>query len=153
MGLLLAVGSTARLLEKAKGQRRLRHLEQERALERERARIARDLHDDLGSSLTRISLLSGLAKADKENPRQVEVHMNKISQSAEQTVRALEEIVWAVRRAVIRCRVWWNTLRILPMSCLKAMAPVAGLICPTISPPGHCRRMSATLFSWSSKRR
>ncbi|HZQ48567.1 MAG TPA: sensor histidine kinase, partial [Verrucomicrobiae bacterium] len=76
---------------------RLRHLEQQQALERERARIARDLHDDLGSSLTRISLLSGLAKADKENPRQVEVHMNKISQSAEQTVRALEEIVWAVR--------------------------------------------------------
>lgn len=97
IGLLVTVGSSARLVEKAKGQRRLRHLEQEQALERERARIARDLHDDLGSSLTRISLLSGLAKADKENPRQVEAHMNKISQSAEQTVRALEEIVWAVR--------------------------------------------------------
>ncbi len=97
LGLLLSVGSTARLLEKAKGQRRLRHLEQEQALERERARIARDLHDDLGSSLTRISLLSGLARADKDHPAQVEAHINKISQSAEQTVRALEEIVWAVR--------------------------------------------------------
>jgi signal transduction histidine kinase len=41
--------------------------------------------------------LSDLAKADKEDPAQVEVHMEKISQSAAQSVRALEEIVWAVR--------------------------------------------------------
>jgi signal transduction histidine kinase len=72
-------------------------MEQERALERERSRIARDLHDDLGSSLARISLLSGLVKADKDNPVQVETHARKIFDSADQTVRALEEIVWAVR--------------------------------------------------------
>jgi signal transduction histidine kinase len=47
--------------------------------------------------LTRISLLSDLAKADKDSPAQVETHMDKISQSAAQTVRSLEEIVWAVR--------------------------------------------------------
>jgi len=66
-------------------------------LERERARIAQDLHDDLGSSLTRISLLSGLLRTDKDNPDQVEAHAIKLSQSADHTVRALEEIVWAVR--------------------------------------------------------
>src|SRR6185312_2961344 len=95
--LLVIVVGSVRFVEKAKIQRRLKHLEQERALQRERARIARDLHDDLGSSLTRISLLSGLAKADKDNPDQLEAHVNKISQSADETVRALEEIVWAVR--------------------------------------------------------
>ena len=75
----------------------MEQLEQERALAQERERIARDLHDDLGSSLARISLLSGLLKADRHNPKQVESHAVKISQSADQTVRALEEIVWAVR--------------------------------------------------------
>jgi signal transduction histidine kinase len=55
------------------------------------------LHDDLGSSLARISLLGGLLKSDKDNPALVETHAAKISQSADQTVRALEEIVWAVR--------------------------------------------------------
>lgn len=97
IGLLALVSASVRLMEKRRYQQRLRHLEQERALQRERARIAQDLHDDLGSSLTRISLLTDLVKADKHNPDQVEIHADKISQSAYQTVRALEEIVWSVR--------------------------------------------------------
>ncbi|HXB60483.1 MAG TPA: sensor histidine kinase [Candidatus Acidoferrales bacterium] len=95
--LLTSVGATVRVVEKRKYQMQLQRAEQERTLERERARIAQDLHDDLGSSLTRLSLLSGLVKADKDNPEQVETHANKLSQAADQTVRALEEIVWAVR--------------------------------------------------------
>jgi signal transduction histidine kinase len=97
LGLLAAVAGSVRIVEKRKHQLRLKLLEQERALEHERARIAQDLHDDLGSSLTRISLLSDLARADKDSPSQVEIHAQKISQSAGQTVRALEEIVWALR--------------------------------------------------------
>jgi len=92
-----AAGAAVRFVERRKFQFQLQRAEQERALERERSRIARDLHDDLGSLLTRISLLSGLLQADKDNPAQVETHATKISQSANQTVRALEEIVWAVR--------------------------------------------------------
>ena len=95
--LLVGVGGTVRVMEKRKYQLQLQRAEQERTLERERTRIAQDLHDDLGSSLTRLSLLSGLVKADKDNPEQVEVHANKLSHAADQTVRALEEIVWAVR--------------------------------------------------------
>ncbi|MGD0813774.1 MAG: two-component regulator propeller domain-containing protein [Verrucomicrobiota bacterium] len=97
LALLAMIAATARVLEKRKLHRRLEQLERERALAKERERIARDLHDDLGSSLARISLLSGLLKADRNNPGQVESHAVKISQSADQTVRALEEIVWAVR--------------------------------------------------------
>lgn len=94
---LLVVVATVRLVEKRKYLNRLRLAEQERALERERARIAQDLHDDLGSSLARISLLSGLARADQNDPQQVQTHLHKIAEAADDTVRALEEIVWAVR--------------------------------------------------------
>lgn len=94
---LLSVIAGVRVVERRKFQLQLQRAEQERALERERARIAQDLHDDLGSSLTRLSLLSELLKAEKDTPGQVEVHAVKISQAAGQTVRALEEIVWALR--------------------------------------------------------
>ncbi len=97
LGLLAFIAVAARVVEQRKVQLRLEQLERERALAHERERIARDLHDDLGSSLARISLLSGLLKADRDNPSQIEGHAVKISQSADQTVRALEEIVWAVR--------------------------------------------------------
>ena len=72
-GVLVGVGTTVRVVEKRKYQHQLQRAEQSSALERERARIAQDLHDDLGSSLTRISLLSGLLRADKDNPEQVRV--------------------------------------------------------------------------------
>lgn len=97
LGLLILVGGVVRGIEKRKTQRHLRRMEQEQALQRERARIAEDLHDDLGSSLARISLLSGLITADTQHPGQIETHARNISQSADETVRALEEIVWAVR--------------------------------------------------------
>jgi signal transduction histidine kinase len=94
---LVMVGTTVRLVERRRFQQHLRRVEQESALERERSRIAQDLHDELGSSLTRISLLSDLVRADKDNPAQVELHASKLALSAGQTVRSLEEIVWAVR--------------------------------------------------------
>jgi signal transduction histidine kinase len=95
--LLLLVGLGVRLIEKRKYQRQLERAEWERMVERERARIAQDLHDELGSSLARISLLSNLIRLDKDKPESVEAHSQKLAHSADQTVRALEEIVWAVR--------------------------------------------------------
>jgi signal transduction histidine kinase len=38
-----------------------------------------------------------LLRAEKDNPAQVETHATKLAESADQSVRALEEIVWAVR--------------------------------------------------------
>ena len=96
-GVLVGVSTTVRVMERRKYRLQLQRAEQASALERERARIAQDLHDDLGSSLTRITLLSGLLRADKHHPGLVETHAEKLIQSADQTVRALEEIVWAVR--------------------------------------------------------
>lgn len=95
--LLGGVGAAVLTVEKRKFRLKLQRAEQESALERERARISQDLHDELGSLLTRISLLGGLLLQDKEHPDQVAAHAAKISHSADQTVRALEEIVWAVR--------------------------------------------------------
>lgn len=77
-------------------QRQLAVLRQQEALEKERARIARDLHDQLGANLTQVALLGEMAEADKALPKEVESHARQISQTARDTTRALDEIVWTV---------------------------------------------------------
>jgi signal transduction histidine kinase len=100
--LVVAVGALVagvRYLTWRKVQSRLEILERQRAIERERARIARDLHDDLGASLTQIALLSELAKADLAQPELARTHLNQIFASAGGLARLLNEIVWAVNPA------------------------------------------------------
>jgi len=75
-------------------QRQLAVLRQQEALEKERSRIARDLHDQLGANLTQVALLGELVEGDKNSPDEVEVHAQQISQTARETTRALDEIVW-----------------------------------------------------------
>jgi signal transduction histidine kinase len=77
-------------------QRQLAALRQKEALERERARIARDIHDQVGASLTQLSLLGELVESDKYHPEEVEGHARQIEQTALETTRALDEIVWTV---------------------------------------------------------
>ena len=77
-------------------QRQVTRLREQEALEKERSRIARDIHDQLGASLTQVALLGELVESDKDSPAEVEAHALQISQTARETTRVLDEIVWAV---------------------------------------------------------
>jgi signal transduction histidine kinase/ligand-binding sensor domain-containing protein len=87
------------LVSTAKLKRQLRIAQQKELIEKERARIARDLHDQLGANLTQIALLGELAEMDKELPNEVEEHAQRICVTARETTRSLDEIVWAVNPA------------------------------------------------------
>jgi signal transduction histidine kinase len=71
-------------------------LEQQRALERERLRIAQDIHDDLGARVTEISLLSGMAENNPGFSDQARAEFSGISLKSRDLVAALYETVWAV---------------------------------------------------------
>src|SRR5207302_2618746 len=91
-----AAGAIARYLTAKRMQRAVERLEQKHALEKERGRIAKDIHDDLGSSLTRIMMLGERAEEGLVKREDVEPHVRKIVSSARHTVQSLDEIVWAV---------------------------------------------------------
>jgi signal transduction histidine kinase/ligand-binding sensor domain-containing protein len=92
----LCVSAIVRYVSFRRLHARLRVLEQQAALQRERARIAKDIHDDLGANLTQIAYLGELASQDRGEPRLVGERIGKISATARQAVRSLDEIVWAV---------------------------------------------------------
>ena len=81
---------------KRKYKRKVKIIEAEAALERERMRISKDMHDELGASLTKISLMSDLAKRDLEDPGQLKKDLNSISEASRDTALTMDEIVWAV---------------------------------------------------------
>jgi ligand-binding sensor domain-containing protein/two-component sensor histidine kinase len=93
LGIVIAVVRYA-TTQKLKREKQL-HEQQER----ERARIARDLHDQLGANLTQVALLGEMAEADKNLPGEIELHAQQISLTARETTRSLDEIVWAVNPA------------------------------------------------------
>ena len=76
--------------------RKLHLLEHKHALEKERTRIAQDIHDELGASLTRIALLTELGQKHREQPEELTVDLGKISTTARDAVRAMDAIVWAL---------------------------------------------------------
>ncbi len=96
LGLLGIIAAVVRYLSTQKLHRQLQELKQQEALEKERFRIARDLHDQLGANLTQVALLGEMAEADKHSPEEVEAHAQQISQTARDTTHSLDEIVWAV---------------------------------------------------------
>jgi ligand-binding sensor domain-containing protein/signal transduction histidine kinase len=96
LGFMILVGATVRIMEKRKAQQRLKHLEQERVLERERTRIAQDLHDEMGAKLCRISFLSEHARRGELPPKELKDQITSISDASREVLHSLDEIVWAV---------------------------------------------------------
>jgi len=84
------------LAQRRRYRRKLERLEQQRALERERTRIAQDLHDDLGAGLVEINFGSELAQDPALGVGEVREHTREIGTRAKEMVTALDEIVWAV---------------------------------------------------------
>ncbi len=103
---LAGIASGARAAGVRRMKRRLVEIEREHALERERARIARDLHDDVGAGLTEIAVQTDWLKRDVE--QLAEKHASDVEEtglveragrvctSAVDLIRSVDAIVWAV---------------------------------------------------------
>lgn len=76
---------------------RLRELERRQILSEDRARIARDMHDDLGTRVTLMTLNAALIERDIDNdPEQTRQHLSSLKSSARNLVAAMDDLVWSV---------------------------------------------------------
>lgn len=88
-GMLALVANTISTWRIRRQNELLRH---EVGLREERVRIARDMHDQVGASLTELCMLSDLAQEDRNNP----AHLSRLARTARKAVADMDEIVWAV---------------------------------------------------------
>src|SRR5580765_687060 len=79
----------AQILERQK-------VEHQRLMEQERARIAHDLHDELGADITEISMLAIRAQGDAASGEEGRQCLKQMEDKTRQMVAKLEEIVWAM---------------------------------------------------------
>ncbi len=85
--------------------RRLRELRQIHALEhlagleQERRRLARDLHDGLGSNLTEISLLSGQGAVAKPGGASAQERFSLLQARSAEAMDSLRELIWTTNPA------------------------------------------------------
>jgi signal transduction histidine kinase len=70
--------------------------ERQREIEQERARVAHDLHDDLGAGLTEVNMLSSLVKSPATSTAEKGRYLDELTETAMRMVTSLDEIVWAV---------------------------------------------------------
>jgi ligand-binding sensor domain-containing protein/signal transduction histidine kinase len=90
------VSGTARMVSHRRLRVRLARLEQQQSLERERMRIARDMHDEMGSKLTKISFLSERAVVDAKSGQPLAEKIDSIAQTSRELLKTMDEIVWVV---------------------------------------------------------
>jgi len=93
-GSLFMVAGSVRYFERQRAKQEIHHLEQERAVISERARIARDIHDEVGAELAQIGLLSDIGAEVK--PEQTGERFLQIGKRVRHLVGVMDEIVWAV---------------------------------------------------------
>jgi ligand-binding sensor domain-containing protein/signal transduction histidine kinase len=96
LALVGTVGNIARYATLQRVRRKMERLEQQHAIEKERARIARDMHDNLGIRTTEILLLSDLAIEKRNSESDIRGHVREIAGAAREIVNTLDAIVWAV---------------------------------------------------------
>jgi signal transduction histidine kinase len=92
----LGVGGLALGAAHRANRKRLAELERQRAIERDRTRIAHDLHDDIGAGLTQLTLLTHSARLMVAGSDKAATRLDEMRGAIHRMTESLDEIVWAV---------------------------------------------------------
>jgi signal transduction histidine kinase len=94
--LLLSICGVISLISVSLAMQVLLHQKEQQLIQRERARIARDIHDDLGTRVTQLVLQGEVAKNDLPAGSKARGQLDRISDEAREALRAMDEILWAI---------------------------------------------------------
>ncbi len=91
LGISFVIILITRYFSQQKLRKKIAELERQKEIDKERLRISREMHDDIGAGLTQITLMSESAKM-KNNPQE----LDDIAQTSRQLVNSMSEIIWSL---------------------------------------------------------
>ena len=94
-GLLVLLGAGLSV-QRRRYHAKMRALEQQNALERERTRIARDIHDQVGANLTKIGMQTDLLGHEPGMPPAAQPLIRGVAATTREMLQSMDEIVWAI---------------------------------------------------------
>lgn len=74
----------------------LLELERLHALDEERSRIARDMHDVVGARLTQLSVMHDIFSTEHALPKEAVAGLSRLNRVTREAISALDEVVWTV---------------------------------------------------------
>lgn len=99
--LLLALGSVAAIfyfISRNKYQKKLRRLQMDQEVQKEKQRLSRDLHDNLGSQITWLSNNITQLENAQEQQQPVEQKMNRLKEGTGELMQTLRETIWILNK-------------------------------------------------------
>jgi len=100
---LAVVAASFYLLSRNRYQKKLRKLQMEQEMQKEKQRLSRDLHDNLGSQITWLSNnITQLERAELEH-QPVEQKLDQLREGAGELMQTLRETIWILNKDKISC--------------------------------------------------
>ena len=99
--ILGAVGSVFYFISRNRYQKKLRKLELEQEVQKEKQRLSRDLHDNLGSQLTWLSNTINQLERSQEEHQPTEKKLNQLKEGSSELMQTLRETIWIMNKEKI----------------------------------------------------
>jgi signal transduction histidine kinase len=96
VAVILITGLAVRQTQRARFLKKIEELERQNALERERGRISRDLHDELGTGLSLIMLNTSMASSTSNNEL-IQKHLTTISKNSKELYDNMSNLIWLLK--------------------------------------------------------
>lgn len=93
-----AVGGIFYFISRNRYQKKLRQLQMEQEVQKEKQRLSRDLHDNLGAQITWLSNNISQVETAQQQQQPVEPKMNRLKEGAGELMQTLRETIWILNK-------------------------------------------------------
>jgi len=81
---------------KIKFTKKIAELERQKEIDNLRIQISQDIHDDIGSNLTKVAMLCEIVRKNFDRNENIDTKLDQLARSSRKIIEDLREIVWSV---------------------------------------------------------